>query len=101
MKVPEVFMKDNRLETVVYVCEIATDATALTVDIYTRDPHNAHQTLLDLRAAIDALLEEWNTGKYTQIKAPHVYHSGVMWPLHISRPAAANRLLEATDAEMR
>ncbi|MEK1891268.1 MAG: hypothetical protein AAAB35_27625 [Phyllobacterium sp.] len=94
-------MKDKRLETAVYVCEIATEDTTLVVDIYTRDPHNAHQTLLDLKAAIDALLEEWNPGDYTQTKEPHVYHSGVMWPLHISRPAATNRVLEATDAETR
>jgi len=77
------------LETAVHVHEIANEDTTLTVDIYTRNPHNARQALIDLRVAINELLEEWNTGKYNKIRKPCFYHSGGKWPLHIPRPSAA------------
>ena len=84
----DTFLKHTGLETAVYVREIAPEDTTLMVDIYTRDPHNALQTLIDLKAAIDGLLEEWNTGKYNKIQKPCVYHAGGKWPLHILRPPA-------------
>lgn len=84
-----VFMNDVVLETAVYVHEIANEDTTLTVDIYTRNPHNARQALMDLRVAIDELLEEWDTGKYSKVRMACFYHSGGKWPLHILRPSAA------------
>lgn len=89
----DTFMKQTGLETAVYVREIATEDTTLTVDIYTRDPHNALQTLTDLREAIDGLLKEWSAGKYNRTQKPCIYHAGGKWPLHLVRHLARQPLM--------
>ena len=88
-----VSMNDAGPETIVQVHEIGFEDTTLTVDIYTRNPSNARQTLEDLRAAIDALLKEWKTAKIygpatDATGQPYFLHSGGKWPLHILRSPA-------------
>lgn len=82
------FINDKDLETLIYVHEIAKDDPTLVVDIHTWKPRNARKALEVLRAAIDDLLDEWDTGKYfklppeteddTKLRPVH-YH----WPLRI------------------
>jgi hypothetical protein len=82
------FMKEEGLETLIYVHEIAKNDTSLTVDIHTWNPSNARQALEDLRDAVDELLQEWTTGKHFKLPPatdhdtkPRPAHYAVKWTL--------------------